>query len=49
MLVEAKHPKRRLNKVGKISLSVLGVLVTTTFQTWRAACRTIRATSKRPM
>ncbi len=45
----AKHPNNKPNKVVKISRNVLGVFVTTTFQTWRAACLTNNETSERPM
>lgn len=41
----ARQPSRRVMSVGRISRRVRAVLVTTTFQTWRAVCRTIRATS----
>lgn len=41
----ARQVRRREMRVGRISRSVRTVWVTTTFHTWRAACRTIRATS----
>lgn len=45
----AKQPNNNENNVGKISLNVRGVFVTTTFHTCSAACLTIRATSDLPI
>lgn len=47
--VEAKNPSSRVNRVGRISLRVRGVLDTTIFHTWRDACRTTSWVSERPM